>query len=191
MFAGEEGRIADGDVGGGEQPVDRAAGVVAVPEADHQVVLRRRGGIALCRCDFIGVVDGCPATREPEVDVGVGPGKASEAGNQPTGSEGRWGANGDDAAGFLASGSLDRCDQTGESFLHLGQHGGAFGGEFQGSCQAVKQAQVEELLQQLDLMAHRRRRHSQFVSSLLEAQVPRGSFEGAERIQGGQAMGHG
>ena len=185
MFAGKEGRIADGDVGRREQPVDRAAGIVAVPEADHQVVLRRRGGIALCRCDFIGVVDGCPATREPEVDVGVGPGKASEARNQPAGSEGRWGANGDDAAGFLASGSLDRCDQTGESFLHLGQHGGAFGGEFQGPCQAVKQAQVEEFLQQLDLMAHRRRRHSQFVSSLLETQEPCGRFEGAERIQGG------
>jgi hypothetical protein len=147
--------------------------------------------LALCRCDFIGAVDGCHAAREPEVDVGVGSGKTAQAGNQPAGSEGRWRTNGDDAAGFLASGRLDRGGQAGESFLHLGQHGGAFGGEFQGPRQAAKQAQVEEFLQQLDLMAHRRRRHGQFVSSLLEAQEPRGRFEGAERIQGGQAMGHG
>jgi hypothetical protein len=57
--------------------------------------------------------------------------------------------------------------------------------------QAVKQAQIEVFLQQLDLMAHRYQDHGQFISSLLEAHEQSGSFECAKRIQGRQSNGYG
>jgi hypothetical protein len=86
---------------------------------------------------------------------------------------------------------FDRGEQAGESILDPGQHGRSLRRQFQCPGQAIEQRQVEELFQQLDLVADRRRGDRQLGRRLFEAQVACRRLEGAQGIERWQARLHG
>lgn len=56
--------------------------------------------------------------------------------------------------------------------------------------QPLEQLHAEARLQRLHLLPHGSRRHVELVRGQLEAEMPRGGFEGAERVEWGKGVGH-
>src|SRR5262249_5197543 len=72
-----------------------------------------------------------------------------------------------------------------------GQVVARLGRERDGPRRTMKQLQVERGLQRLHELTDRARRHAELVGGGLEAHVTRRRFEGAQAVEGWQAIGHG
>ena len=119
--------------------------------------------------------------------IGMGAQEIGQAGLQPLGREAV--ARGDDERTSLR---LRRHQRRGfgddaHRMLDLARIGAARAGQDRAAGMALEQRHAQELLELLDLVADRRRRDAQFLGTLSEAAVPRGGFEGQQRLERRQA----
>ena len=81
--------------------------------------------------------------------------------------------------------------QAFEGVRHVRQQGLALRGEDQAAVQALEQRHAERLFQVLHLLADGTGRDGELRRGGLEAQVAAGGLEGAQSVEGRQAMAHG
>ncbi|MGY4294665.1 hypothetical protein ACVWXN_002760 [Bradyrhizobium sp. i1.4.4] len=77
-----------------------------------------------------------------------------------------------------------------KTFGDPGQIGLTGRGENELLMQPLEQLHAEACLQRFHLLPHGGGRHVQLVRGQLEAEMPRGSFECAQRVERGKGVGH-
>ena len=161
-----------------QQPLDLEPGIIpgAVADRDVEIALNQ--------------IDDLVGRGNPHIDLDMGLLEPVQAHHQPFGGEG--GRSGDRQGPGIVMGAqpAHRGMDAGKGFAEAGQQDARRGGQLDRAVEAVKQPDPEILLERVDLMADRGRRHAEFVGGFAEAHQPGGRLKRAQRAQGREAGVH-
>jgi hypothetical protein len=113
-----------------------------------------------------------------------------QAPHQPVGGKRRRCAHRQDIGASVNPNPINRLAQALKALLKPGQAGLCNFGQFDPSVAPPEQTHPEQILELLDLVTDRRRRHTQLGCGLLETQVTSRCLKSTQRGQGGQIGRH-
>jgi hypothetical protein len=175
----EQRRRADGDHRVGKEQLGEKAGIAPPAVADRHVHI------------LAHEVDEPHGRRDPHVDLGVQLLKPLEPRDQPFRRQCGRGADRQRPAALPLAEPREG-DRHAVEGIAQACHAGLPGlGQEHRPVEPAEEFYAQMVLERFDLVADRSRRDVQLLGSPGEAQVARGSLEGAQAVQGRQAPGHG